>query len=551
MNRSPLLFLLPGCLLGSAPAFGQHCGDYPLPKIDIMTFSSTIPGYPSSTMQIGMEGIIKDQFHGDQDGPLVDTACCYEPEILITEDISLPGCDVIHSQNLFSCFDALGPAKVAIVEQIQWCGYPSPTMSCTRGSSNSSFLARTNPFGLPDDPAYWSTIYFRAYLITALGWTAATQVNGNLFNQGITWDGRLALNECSTTLNLAEASSTGQECLCHNANPSGLPELTSIASALPNGGACKDLPDPTDRSCQNGLCTGPPVDSCQFKDCDSDGDTICDNGGGGLIGDNRCTGGDVTDCDDNCPDPGGFNPDQADGDFDSRGNVCDNCPAVFNDLQTDSEAPNGDGVGDLCDNCDYVHNPGQEDADTDFVGDACDDDDDGDDLPDLVETGTGIFVGPNNTGTNPLIADTDGDGFSDGLEVLAGSNPNNSGNTPPDTDADGRVNVQDNCTLVANPTQLDVNSEGFGNICDPDVTDDGIVGGPDWIMFHGGCFGKMVGPGACGCGACGCVHDPTCAESDVTGDGVVGGPDLTIFGMSWAQPPGPSGLACAGTIPCP
>jgi hypothetical protein len=41
-----------------------------------------------------------------------------------------------------------------------------------------------------------------------------------------------------------------------------------------------------------------------------------------------------------------------------------------------------------------------------------------------VETGTGIFVDGDDTGTNPALADTDGDGFDDGVEVLAGTDPN-------------------------------------------------------------------------------------------------------------------------------
>ncbi len=43
---------------------------------------------------------------------------------------------------------------------------------------------------------------------------------------------------------------------------------------------------------------------------------------------------------------------------------------------------------------------------------------DGDRLPDSVETNTGVFVDANNTGTDPNIADTDGDGIRDGDEVL-------------------------------------------------------------------------------------------------------------------------------------
>jgi len=59
---------------------------------------------------------------------------------------------------------------------------------------------------------------------------------------------------------------------------------------------------------------------------------------------------------------------------------------------------------------------------------------DADRLCDSFETGTGIYVSPTNTGTSPLLADTDGDGLRDGDEVLGttgglnlpalGSNPN-------------------------------------------------------------------------------------------------------------------------------
>jgi hypothetical protein len=62
-----------------------------------------------------------------------------------------------------------------------------------------------------------------------------------------------------------------------------------------------------------------------------------------------------------------------------------------------------------------------------------DPDDDGDGLPDGVETGTGVFVSPTDTGTDPLEPDTDGDGFEDGTEVVAGTDPNDAGSHPPAT----------------------------------------------------------------------------------------------------------------------
>jgi cysteine-rich repeat protein len=40
-----------------------------------------------------------------------------------------------------------------------------------------------------------------------------------------------------------------------------------------------------------------------------------------------------------------------------------------------------------------------------------------------VETNTGTFVDANNTGTDPALADTDGDGFDDDVEVSSGTDP--------------------------------------------------------------------------------------------------------------------------------
>jgi len=88
----------------------------------------------------------------------------------------------------------------------------------------------------------------------------------------------------------------------------------------------------------------------------------------------------VSDAFDNCPDDP--NPDQADLDGDSMGDVCDpdddddtvlddedNCPACPNPDQMDED---GDGLGYCCDNCPALYNPDQIDLDLDSVGDLCD-----------------------------------------------------------------------------------------------------------------------------------------------------------------------------------
>jgi hypothetical protein len=89
----------------------------------------------------------------------------------------------------------------------------------------------------------------------------------------------------------------------------------------------------------------------------------------------------VTDSADNCPSVPNADQINSDG-ADDGGDACDddddndgipddnpdNCRTVPNTDQTDSD---GDGVGDICDNCRAVSNPDQEDANADGCGDAC------------------------------------------------------------------------------------------------------------------------------------------------------------------------------------
>ena len=91
---------------------------------------------------------------------------------------------------------------------------------------------------------------------------------------------------------------------------------------------------------------------------DFDGDGIPDDGDESRrVGDQPCTGGARTGCDDNCPRR--FNPKQADLDGDGRGDACD--PDV-----------DGDGIPDTSDDCPRTADADQADTDEDGVGDACD-----------------------------------------------------------------------------------------------------------------------------------------------------------------------------------
>lgn len=55
---------------------------------------------------------------------------------------------------------------------------------------------------------------------------------------------------------------------------------------------------------------------------------------------------------------------------------------------------------------------------------------DEDSLLNGVESNSGTFVDADDTGTDPTLSDTDGDGFDDGVEVLAGTDPTNEQSFP-------------------------------------------------------------------------------------------------------------------------
>jgi len=97
-------------------------------------------------------------------------------------------------------------------------------------------------------------------------------------------------------------------------------------------------------------------------------------------------------------------------------------------------------------------------------------DTDGDGLLDSVETDTGIYVSPTNTGTDPNDPDSDNDGVNDGAEVLAGTDPNN----PPDTDGDGLIDSAETDTgIYVSPTDTGTDPN------DPDSDNDGVNDGAE------------------------------------------------------------------------
>ena len=96
-----------------------------------------------------------------------------------------------------------------------------------------------------------------------------------------------------------------------------------------------------------------------------------------------------------------------------------------------------------------------------------------------------------------------------------------------DSDSDSVPDVADNCLLVPNTDQAATNSseddntalagiQSYGNLCDGDINNDGVVDGFDFAAYFLPCFIKGI-----------VQSFPECATSDFDGDDFVTGVDFT------------------------
>lgn len=108
-----------------------------------------------------------------------------------------------------------------------------------------------------------------------------------------------------------------------------------------------------------------------------------------------------------------------------------------------------------------------------------------------------------------------------------------------DTDGDGVFNVLDNCVSLSNaaPGDCDTDNDGYGNMCDGDFDQNFAVNAVDFNAKFVPSFKTGV---------------PTSTGTDMDCNGAVNAVDFNakFVPQFKAGKPGPSGLFCAGTIPC-
>lgn len=99
----------------------------------------------------------------------------------------------------------------------------------------------------------------------------------------------------------------------------------------------------------------------------------------------------------------------------------------------------------------------------------------------------------------------------------------------PDSDADTVADSADNCILVVNPDQRDTDNDGYGNLCDADLNNNGSVEFDDLGLLKLAFFTTPALPG----------WNP---DADFNGDDVINFVDLDLMKSMFFSAPGPSGL---------
>jgi Dockerin type I domain len=131
-----------------------------------------------------------------------------------------------------------------------------------------------------------------------------------------------------------------------------------------------------------------------------------------------------------------------------------------------------------------------------------------------------VYILVNNVSENvyfyrmPVCPDFDHDGVCDSVD---------------DSDGDGVVDALDNCITDPNADQLDADGDGYGNACDADLNNSGLVTTADFGILR-----SVLGQST--------SASPTAAAADLNGSGTVTTADFAILRDKLGTAPGPSGL---------
>ncbi|XP_061539025.1 cartilage oligomeric matrix protein [Phycodurus eques] len=163
-----------------------------------------------------------------------------------------------------------------------------------------------------------------------------------------------------------------------------------------------------------------------------------------------------------------------DADGDGIPNTQDNCVLVPN---VDQRNIDEDDFGDACDNCGAVKNNDQKDTDVDKYGDECDEDIDGDGIPNYLDNCKRVPNADQNDRDGDKVGDAcDSCPYVPNPDQLDADNDliGDPCDTNKDSDGDGHQDSRDNCPAVINSSQLDTDKDGIGDECDDDDDGDGI-----------------------------------------------------------------------------
>ena len=169
------------------------------------------------------------------------------------------------------------------------------------------------------------------------------------------------------------------------------------------------------------------------------------------------------------------------------------------ELGTDPENPDSDGdgycdgsrgVADLCVGGEDLDDDGQIETGESDPLDPCDPDRD---APNCDRDGDGLTnQEEEQLGSSPVDPDSDGDGLLDSEDLSTAGAPLDACIPNPNADAcdrdgDGIPNREDTCPDDADPTDLDKDGDGVGDVCDPDADGSGID--DDYLLYGGGLGG--------------------------------------------------------------